>query len=102
VPDYEIRIIDEDETRTVDVRSESHPLATLALDATRQRSPRTVTSATFAVGAPTWQTFDPATGSAAGSARSYRAAQLSLAAARAADPASGLRLAPTHAAEAVA
>ncbi len=104
-PDFEVRVIDEDETRRLDV-APAGPLAAamvaLALDPARPRPARTVTAPTFAVGAPTWQTFDPATSAATSPALSYRAAQLALDAARAADPGSGQCLAPTHAAEGVA
>lgn len=105
VPDYEVRIIDDDATRRVGVRPASRRGAAtvaLALDPAAVRPARRVTVPAFAVGAPTWQTFDPATGAAASPATSYRGAQLALADARTADPASGLCLAPTHAAEAVA
>lgn len=105
VPDFEVRIIDEDDTRQVGVRPAGELAAatvTLALDPARRRSARSVTVPAFAVGAPTWQTFDPGTAAAASPAASYRTAQLALADARAADPGSGLCLAPTHAAEAVA
>jgi hypothetical protein len=98
-PDFEVRILDEDSTRKAGALPADVPLAAataaLALDPARPRPARTVTSATFTVRAPTWQTFDADTG-AAGPAVSYRAAQLELDAARAADPGSGLRVAPTH------
>ena len=106
VPDYEERILDAEATRRVRAQPADAPLAAatvaLALDPALRRTARTVSSATFAVRAPTWQTYDHVTGATTGAAVSYRAAQLALAAARAADPGSGLRLAPTHAAEAVA
>ncbi|MGI8332710.1 DUF6603 domain-containing protein [Actinomadura scrupuli] len=106
VPDYEVRILDDAGTQKVADPPAGAPLAVataaLGLDPARPRAAPTVTSATFAVGAPTWQIFDPAAGATAGSAQTYRAAQLALRAARGADPGSGLCLAPTHAAEAVA
>ena len=106
VPDFEVRILDEDDTRPLGALPAAVPLTAatvaLGLDPARPRPIRAVTSATFAVGAPTWQTFDPLTGAPVGSPQTYRAAQRALDAARAADPGTPLRLAPTHAAEAVA
>ncbi|HKE78912.1 MAG TPA: DUF6603 domain-containing protein [Solirubrobacteraceae bacterium] len=104
-PDFEVRIIDEAETRRLGVRPAGALAAAtvaLVLDPARPRPARSVTGPTFAVGAPTWQVFDPDMGAAASPVMTYRDAQRALADVRRSDPGAGLCLAPTHAAEAVA
>ncbi len=101
-PDYEVRIIDRDETRPV---TKPQPLAVAFAAATaglalgRRPTTRTVTSPRFAAGPTTWQSADATTGQARDEAGTYRHALAVQSRAVAADPTARAtqRMAPSHA-----
>jgi hypothetical protein len=105
VPDYEVRILDGDATTVPEGGPQplAFPLATttapLVLDPAARRRPRSVSSATFAVGETIWRDADATTGVGVGPPGSYRQAVLELRATIAADPTARARrrVAPTHA-----
>jgi hypothetical protein len=90
-PDYEVAILEPDETRRLALpRPLAVPLATAAalraLDPSRPRPPRAVTSEAFAVGETRWRTADAITGIPFGVPTTWRAASTGLRATVAADP----------------
>lgn len=101
-PDYEVRIIDKEETRPL-ARPQplAVPLATatagLALGASR--GPRTATSQRFVVGPTTWQTVDATTGTPLDDAGTYRHVLATRSRSLASDPTvrATQRSAPSHA-----
>ncbi len=103
-PDYEVAVLEEDETRRfARPRPMAVPLAAaaagLALDPSRPRPARAVTSPAFAVGETRWRSSDAVSGIPIGPPTTYQAARAGLRASVAADPAlRGARtVAPAHA-----
>jgi hypothetical protein len=101
-PDYEERILDEDATRARGNRPLKGTLraatAALALEPSRRRQARRVTSPSFGIGTKAWAPADATTGVAAGAAGTYREALAAARAAVVADSAArgAVRVAPEH------